>query len=309
MSFASKLQEIRQNNEISQEKLAEILNVSRQSVSKWERGKGYPEIDKLIFISNYFNIPLDELLKDNTSHKVTRQPINLIKPEDKEKYPVKEVYPIPKVNVSENNNGLLKYSNYTVNSVKSQKIPSGNKKKNKYKLRQKLLIITMSSLGAFFISFAVAFNLSHEQQYGTGDVVVSYAEEKYYDEYDCSQYNIKYYTGKISPSETAYFIIDADNGNGIVRRLESTEYENYIKLTPLNENDEAIYCYKDWIDSGDVKILNSTGNIIIIVPEYLTRSNILAEEASDFILMEDEFGYKYFIPKEFIFNEINDIRE
>ena len=64
MSFASKLQEIRQNNEISQETLAELLGVSRQSVSKWERGKGYPEIDKLIFISEHFNISLDELLKE-----------------------------------------------------------------------------------------------------------------------------------------------------------------------------------------------------------------------------------------------------
>ena len=51
MAFASKLQQIRQENGISQEAFAELLGVSRQSVSKWERGRGYPEIDKLIFIS------------------------------------------------------------------------------------------------------------------------------------------------------------------------------------------------------------------------------------------------------------------
>ena len=64
MSFASKLQEIRVENNISQEGLAEMLGVSRQSVSKWERGKGYPEIDKLIFISERFGVSLDELLKE-----------------------------------------------------------------------------------------------------------------------------------------------------------------------------------------------------------------------------------------------------
>lgn len=64
MKFAYKLQELRKGCGMSQEEFAELLGVSRQSVSKWESGKGYPEIDKLIFISNYFNTSLDLLLKD-----------------------------------------------------------------------------------------------------------------------------------------------------------------------------------------------------------------------------------------------------
>jgi transcriptional regulator with XRE-family HTH domain len=54
MGFSEKLQKIRKKNNLSQEKLAEISNVSRQAISKWESGEGYPEIDKLIKISNLF---------------------------------------------------------------------------------------------------------------------------------------------------------------------------------------------------------------------------------------------------------------
>ncbi len=77
--FGNKLQEIRKKNGLSQEALAEILEVSRQSVSKWESGQVYPEIDKIIFISRYFNISIDELLKD-TPQTQQRKVINLSKP-------------------------------------------------------------------------------------------------------------------------------------------------------------------------------------------------------------------------------------
>ncbi len=77
--FGNKLQEIRKKNGLSQEAFAEILEVSRQSVSKWESGQVYPEIDKIIFISRYFNISIDELLKD-TPQTQQRKVINLSKP-------------------------------------------------------------------------------------------------------------------------------------------------------------------------------------------------------------------------------------
>lgn len=64
MSFSEKLQRLRKNKNISQEELAEIMNVSRQAVSKWESGQSIPDIDKLVEISNYFNVSVDNLLKD-----------------------------------------------------------------------------------------------------------------------------------------------------------------------------------------------------------------------------------------------------
>lgn len=62
MSFGENLQTIRKKNHLSQEGLAEMLGVSRQAVSKWELGEGYPEVDKLLILSKKLNISLDSLL-------------------------------------------------------------------------------------------------------------------------------------------------------------------------------------------------------------------------------------------------------
>ena len=62
MSFGENLQKIRKKNQLSQEGLAEMLGVSRQAVSKWELGDGYPEVDKLMLLSKKLNISLDSLL-------------------------------------------------------------------------------------------------------------------------------------------------------------------------------------------------------------------------------------------------------
>ena len=62
MSFGENLQRIRKKNQLSQEGLAEMLGVSRQAVSKWELGDGYPEVDKLLLLSKKLNISLDSLL-------------------------------------------------------------------------------------------------------------------------------------------------------------------------------------------------------------------------------------------------------
>ena len=62
MSFSENLQAIRQKNQLSQEELAELLGVSRQAVSKWELGEGYPEVEKLLLISKKLNVSLDSLM-------------------------------------------------------------------------------------------------------------------------------------------------------------------------------------------------------------------------------------------------------
>ena len=64
MSFGENLREIRKQRNITQEELAELLGVSRQAISKWESGNGYPETEKLIEISRQLNISLDYLLND-----------------------------------------------------------------------------------------------------------------------------------------------------------------------------------------------------------------------------------------------------
>lgn len=62
MSFSENLRKIRKEKGISQEELAELLGVSRQAVSKWEQGDGYPEVEKLLLIANQLNISLDCLM-------------------------------------------------------------------------------------------------------------------------------------------------------------------------------------------------------------------------------------------------------
>ena len=65
MNFAEKLYTLRTQGGYSQEGLAEKLNVSRQAVSKWETGPTLPETDKLIAISELFNVSIDSLLIDS----------------------------------------------------------------------------------------------------------------------------------------------------------------------------------------------------------------------------------------------------
>ena len=62
MSFSENLQAIRKQNHLSQEELAELLGVSRQAVSKWELGDGYPEVEKLLILSKKLNVSLDSLM-------------------------------------------------------------------------------------------------------------------------------------------------------------------------------------------------------------------------------------------------------
>ena len=64
MKFSEKLQYLRKSNNMSQEKLADMLDVSRQSVSKWESGQTYPEMDKLISMCSIFKCTLDDLTND-----------------------------------------------------------------------------------------------------------------------------------------------------------------------------------------------------------------------------------------------------
>ena len=63
MNLGDKIFKIRKDNKMSQEQFAEILNVTRQTVSNWENGNNYPDIETLIKISDKFNVSLDILLK------------------------------------------------------------------------------------------------------------------------------------------------------------------------------------------------------------------------------------------------------
>ena len=69
MTCGEKITLIRKENNLTQEQFAEMMNVSRQSVSKWELGTAYPDTEKLIRISKLFSCSLDYLLKDEIEKK------------------------------------------------------------------------------------------------------------------------------------------------------------------------------------------------------------------------------------------------
>ena len=76
MEFNNKLYELRKQKGFSQEELANRLNVSRQTISKWEVGESTPDMEKLVAISDLFEISLDELVldkKEETNPLATEQ--------------------------------------------------------------------------------------------------------------------------------------------------------------------------------------------------------------------------------------------
>ena len=83
--LSSKLREARQKKNLSQNAVAEKLNISRQAVSRWETGKGSPDIATLPLLSDLYDVSIDELLGHETS--VSKSQSQNIK---KERYTWKE---------------------------------------------------------------------------------------------------------------------------------------------------------------------------------------------------------------------------
>ena len=69
MSLGEKLSKLRKEYNYTQEQLADILGVSRQSISKWESDIAYPETDKLIELGKLFDCSMDYLLKEDVIEK------------------------------------------------------------------------------------------------------------------------------------------------------------------------------------------------------------------------------------------------
>ena len=72
MGIGSRIQQLRINNGLTQEKLAEMLNVSRQSVSKWEMEQSLPEVDKIVLMSKLFGVGTNEILLEEADIKKLR---------------------------------------------------------------------------------------------------------------------------------------------------------------------------------------------------------------------------------------------
>lgn len=75
MNFSDKLKEIRKNEGLSQEQLAEKIGVSRQAITKWETGKGLPDVENMVIIAEIFKTTIDELLRDSVARQEPKTPV------------------------------------------------------------------------------------------------------------------------------------------------------------------------------------------------------------------------------------------
>ncbi len=310
MSFAKKLQKLRQNRELSQENLAEILNVSRQSVSKWERGKGYPEMDKLIFLSDYFDVSLDELLKDSypaSESRIDRRPINLTKPSEenpKESSSIRKAYPetvseeeiYPEADqqrsriITAQNVDIAKYGNYSCapqSSYSSQSIGIPRKRR---KLKMSRILFALIMLISAIISFTIAIitmedphNKEYTPTYYDHDVTSVNLS-------DYPEYNIKCCIDKATDIR---YIFNADSGDGIATVLYQEEFDTYIELVDVLSN-EPVYCYPSYPDENITVIIDDNKYVI---PPYMTGHSITTYEIENYVVASDDDGNKYFIPK------------
>lgn len=273
MKFAYKLQELRKGSGMSQEEFAELLGVSRQSVSKWESGKGYPEIDKLIFISNYFNTSLDLLLKDTSncedsssilkdsqsvksSNSTPRKTIKLTKPEDIDNFnnqttyisePIpnkkKENYPIERVSIS---------TNTQVRPIKNHTFGKKRKKINFSKIGQ--IVVGTILVASIIIPLGMSFrsNVDYEDSVVTtfdaiDDNYISPTEE--YDQYgvDWLDYGITWetlYDDDLTSTYEQKLLNDMDNISDITQLVDTEGNIYYTSYEALATYQEAEYRMK-----------------------------------------------------------------
>ena len=258
---------------MSQEEFAELLGVSRQSVSKWESGKGYPEIDKLIFISNYFNTSLDLLLKDTSncedsssilkdsqsvksSNSTPRKTIKLTKPEDIDNFnnqttyisePIpnkkKENYPIERVSIS---------TNTQVRPIKNHTFGKKRKKINFSKIGQ--IVVGTILVASIIIPLGMSSlsNVDYEDSVATtfdaiDDNYISPAEE--YDQYgvDWLDYGITWetlYDDDLTSTYEQKLLNDMDNISDITQLVDTEGHIYYTSYEALATYQEAEYRMK-----------------------------------------------------------------
>ena len=113
MTLGEKLSKIRKENNYTQEQLAEILGVSRQSISKWESDIAYPETDKLIKIGKLFECSMDYLLNEDITEKQGTQPaekesfLDIFKKQFHERKSEKTIFGMPLYHIGKNAHGFF----------------------------------------------------------------------------------------------------------------------------------------------------------------------------------------------------------
>ena len=113
MTLGEKLSKLRKENNYTQEQLADILGVSRQSISKWESDIAYPETDKLVKMGRLFECSMDYLLNEDATEKQGKQPTEkesigaIIKRQFRERKSETMIFGMPLYHVGRNAHGFF----------------------------------------------------------------------------------------------------------------------------------------------------------------------------------------------------------
>ncbi|SHJ28937.1 Helix-turn-helix domain-containing protein [Clostridium amylolyticum] len=131
MNFGEKLQFLRKSKGMSQEHLASQITVSRQAISKWELGESMPDTDNVIQLSNFFEVSIDYLLKDDiksdTSIPTVKENSTLIKMNNRDKRLLVSGIVLSGIGVFGNLFLLVLSRTKKVPVVKSRIMPDGTK--------------------------------------------------------------------------------------------------------------------------------------------------------------------------------------
>lgn len=87
MTIGEKIYKFRTEQNLSQGRLSEMLDVSRQSVSKWENNAAVPDLDKIIKLSEIFGVTVDELVKEEVHTEIPEKPVQVTS-----SFPAKKIY-------------------------------------------------------------------------------------------------------------------------------------------------------------------------------------------------------------------------
>lgn len=126
MNFSEKLRSIRKNENLSQEQLAEKIGVSRQAITKWETGKGMPDIENMMILAEIFKTTLDELVSSSAAKDVPKAKV----------YTSETIYDID----------CEKHFDINIGSASAISLSSGNDEKLHIKLKSE----TIENLGSLF---------------------------------------------------------------------------------------------------------------------------------------------------------------
>ena len=237
MLFKEKLRKLRKERNLTQEQLAEKLNVSRQAITKWETSDGIPDIENLKQISKFFGISMDELLKEENE---------LVISETNDYNYIKEIE-------------IEHSKHYDINICKIQEL--NFMLNNEEKVKIELLSKTRENLKDIFkIDIDDLYNkmdidiTSDEKNQGNTDIkVYIYLPQKYIDEIEI---NAKVKAMNIFDLELYKFEFDGD-----LKYLNVKNTKGNIVLNASKSDVEV--CYDKLDGRLEVNLINSTARVQI----------------------------------------------